>query len=104
VAVAAAKQAGAQFVIAVDVSAREGAAPTGTSKKQLDKDTLRQSRINPQVVMADFLIHPDLDYQAGPWRSYFVAAELEGERYARELVDKLIAEINVSMEQLLDIN
>ena len=94
VAVLAARQAGAQFVIAVDVSAREGAAPPGTSEKQIAKDKLRRSRINPQVAMADFLIHPDLDYKAGPWRSYFVAAELEGERYAREIVARLSNQIN----------
>lgn len=91
VAVVAARQAGAQFIIAVDVSARPGAAPAGTSKKQLEKDADRRTRIDPQVKMADFLLHPDLDYKAGPWRKYFVAAELEGERYAEGLIDQLIS-------------
>lgn len=93
VAVAAAHQAGAQFIIAVDVSAREGSAPPGTKDKQLQKDAQRRSRINPQLAMADFVMHPDLDYKAGPWRSYFVAAELEGERYARAVVNQLLDEL-----------
>lgn len=91
VAVVAARQAGAQFIIAVDVSARPGAAPAGTSKKQLEKDADRITRIDPQVEMADFLLHPDLDYKAGPWRKYFVAAELEGELYAEGLIDQLMS-------------
>lgn len=99
VAVLAARQAGAEFVIAVDVSARPGAAPIGTSEKQLAKDSLRRSRIDPQIAMADFLIHPDLDYKAGPWRSYFVAAEIEGERYAKEIMTDLLAEILIHSRQ-----
>ena len=96
VAVIAARQAGAQFIIAVDVSAREGSAPAKTSEKQLTKDALRRARINPQVTMADFLLHPDLDYKAGPWRSYFVAAEIEGERYARQNIQQLKDKITLS--------
>ncbi len=94
VAVAAAKQAGARFVIAVDVAAKVNAAPAGTSAKQRAKDALRRSRIDPQVAQADFLLHPDLDYKAGPWRSYFVAAEREGERYANTQIEQLLAALH----------
>ncbi len=97
VAVEAACQAGAEFIIAVDVSAREGSAPSGTSKKQMEKDFRRRSRINPQVQMADFLFHPDLEYNAGPWRKYFINAELEGERYANSLIEELKIALNKSL-------
>ncbi|MCC5928887.1 MAG: patatin-like phospholipase family protein [Cyclobacteriaceae bacterium] len=93
VAVEAARQAGAQFIIAVDVSAKAGAAPSGTSEKQLAKDARRRDRINPQVQMADFLLHPDLEYKAGPWRKYFVAAEKEGEKYALSIIEELLEEM-----------
>ncbi|MFU8816472.1 MAG: patatin-like phospholipase family protein, partial [Pseudomonadales bacterium] len=80
VAVRAARQAGAQFVIAVDVSARPDRAPPGTSAGKLLRDRERRQRIDPEVAEADFLIHPDLDYAAGPWRSYFAMAQDEGRK------------------------
>jgi NTE family protein len=98
VAVEAARQAGATFIIAIDVSAREGVAPKGTSKKQLKKDALRRGRINPQVEMADFLLHPDLDYKAGPWKKYFNHAEKEGERYAESVIEELLEAMNFKLK------
>lgn len=98
VAVEAARQAGATFIIAIDVSAREGVAPEGTSKKQLKKDALRRERINPRVEMADFLIHPDLDYKAGPWKKYFKHAEKEGEKYAESMIEELLETMNFKLK------
>lgn len=89
VAVQAARQAGARFVIAVDVSARAGKAPAGTSAAQLDKDARRRSRIDPQTRLADFVIHPDMDYAAGPWPSYFAQAQKAGEATAAALMPEL---------------
>jgi NTE family protein len=90
VAVRAAREAGARFVIAVDVSAKAGAAPDGTARALLDRDAKRRSRIDPEVADADFLIHPDLDYAAGPSRSYFVKAQAQGERSARQALPALV--------------
>lgn len=86
VAVSAARQAGAQFVIAVDVSARAGSAPEGTSAAWLERDAKRRSRIDPEVIAADGLIHPDMGYLASPLRSFFVKAQTSGETTAREML------------------
>lgn len=89
VAVRAARQAGARFVIAVDVSARPGTAPAGTSAKMLLRDAERRARIDPEVAQADYLIHPNLDYHAGPRRSYFAKAQKVGEETAHALLPEL---------------
>lgn len=96
VAVRAARQAGAQFVIAIDVSARAGAAPRGTSQALLDRDARRRHRIDPEVATADFLIHPDLEYAAGPSRSYFVKAQATGERSARDALPDLVERLRLA--------
>lgn len=90
VAVRAARQAGAQFVIAVDVSARAGKAPPGTSAALLERDARRRSRIEPETRLADFVIHPDMAYDAGPRASYFVEARKAGEAEAARLLPDLM--------------
>jgi NTE family protein len=79
VAVKVARAAGAQFVIAIDVSARPGTAPAGTATKWLERDAQRLARIQPEVAHADFLIHPDMGYLASPSRSFFEKALKSGE-------------------------
>jgi len=90
VAVRAARQAGAQFVIAVDVSARAGKAPAGTSSAHLERDARRRSRIDPETRLADFVIHPDMQYAASPRASYFVQAQMAGEAAAGQLLPELM--------------
>jgi NTE family protein len=92
-AVRAARQAGAQFVIAIDVSARPGTAPSGTSRAMLDRDATRRSRIDPEVADADFLIHPDMPYTAGPNRAYFVSAQAAGVAAAQQALPALMARL-----------
>jgi NTE family protein len=89
VAVRAARQAGASFVIAVDVSARPGTAPPGIGAEMLARDDQRRSRIDPEVATADFLIHAELDYLASPRAAYFKAAQAGGELTARKLLPAL---------------
>jgi NTE family protein len=89
VAVRAARQAGAQFVIAVDVSARAGKAPAGTSSAWLERDAARRSRIDPETRLADFVIHPDMEYMAGASASYFAQAQRAGEAEAGRLLPEL---------------
>jgi NTE family protein len=96
VAVRVARQAGAQFVIAVDVSARAGTAPAGTSSALLERDARRRSRIDPETRLTDFLIHPDLDYAASPRASYFVQAQIAGEAAARELLPALLQKMQLA--------
>ncbi len=94
VAVEAAKQAGAQFIIAVDVSANPDDAPENTSEKRLTRERERRDRIDPQLVYADFVMRPPVGYSAGPWRSYFIESENIGEAYARDKVDELLLKLN----------
>jgi NTE family protein len=93
VAVRAARQADAQFVLAVDVSAVPGTAPPGTPAHWLQRDTQRRQRIDPEVARADFLLHPDLGYKASPWRSYFVHAQARGEAHARARLPALLNQL-----------
>ncbi len=94
-AVRAARQAGAQFVIAVDVTPKLEIAPPGTSEWQLERVARRRARIAPEAAQADFLIHADLPFGASPLPSYFKLAREGGERSARAhlpaLLDDLLA-------------
>ncbi|WP_341890685.1 patatin-like phospholipase family protein [Variovorax sp. YR752] len=91
VPVSAARSAGAQFIIAVDVSARGGRTPAEASAAMRDRDLRRRTLIDPEVAQADFLLHPDLDYWAGPRRSYFIDARVRGEAHARARLPALQA-------------
>jgi NTE family protein len=90
VPVSAARATGALFTIAVDVSARPGSTPPEASAALHERDRRRRLRIDPEVAQADFLLHPELDYWAGPRRSYFVAARASGESHARERLPALL--------------
>nr|AEI30684.1 patatin-like phospholipase [uncultured microorganism] len=98
VPVTPARQAGARFVIAVDVSARPGSTPADASPALRERDNRRRARIEPEVARADFLFHPDLDYRAGPFRSYFVSSRQRGEAHARELLPALRAALDERFE------
>jgi NTE family protein len=98
-AVAAARQAGATFVIAIDVSAKHDAAPPGTDTSLRERDRRRRQRIDPEVAQADFLIHPDLDYNAGPSRAYFRNAEACGEATAQALLPALLRHIEATQRE-----
>lgn len=89
VPVSAARAAGARFVIAVDVTARE--TPPDATAAQRERDLRRRARIAPEVARADFVLHPDLAYGAGPFKSYFVDARRRGEAHAREQLPALRA-------------
>lgn len=94
VAVRFARAAGAQFVIAVDVSAYDEATPPEVSLANRQRDMNRRTRINPEVAQADFLIHPDLGYWASPLRSYFVSSRVTGEAEARKRLPELIRKLD----------
>lgn len=99
-AVSAAKAAGAQFIIAIDVSAHAGSAPPEASKAWLVRDHARRSRIDPEVANADFLIHPELGYWASPFRSYFEMARRKGEADARALLPNLKAKLKQKFPEM----
>ncbi len=96
VAVKVARQAGAQFVIAIDVSARPGSAPPDAKASWIERDEKRRKLIEPEVAEADFLLHPDLGYYASPFSAYFVQSRNLGEEYAREELPKLVAKLRAT--------
>jgi NTE family protein len=94
-AVTAARACGARFVLAVDVSAHAGSTPAEAPPAMRLRDQRRRARIEPEVAQADFLIHPDLGYWAGPWRSYFLACRAIGEATARQALPALQEQLRV---------
>jgi NTE family protein len=99
IAVSAARAAGAQFVIAIDVSAHESSTPVDASEDWRKRDAARRARIAPEVSQADFLIHPDLGYLASPRRSYFDMATLKGEETALKVMPELLAKIKARFDK-----
>lgn len=83
-AVRAARQAGAAFVIAVDVTPRLETTPSDASQAERDRLAHRRARIAPEGALADCLIHAELAYGASPPASYFRYARATGERSARQ--------------------
>ncbi len=96
VAVRAARQAGAQFVIAVDVTAVPGTAPPDTSVPRLLREAKRRARIDPELMQADFVIHPDLGFGTVPTPAFFEHARRSGENAAIRLLPSLQAAMAVA--------
>lgn len=97
VPVSAARATGARFVIAVDVSALPGSTPADAPPAMRERDHRRRLRIEPEVAQADFLLHPDLGYWAGPRRSYFLECLRRGEAHARERLPALRAALQQAL-------
>jgi NTE family protein len=93
-AVSVARAAGADFVIAVDVSAHDGTAPPQADPKWLVRDAKRRALIAPEVAKADFLIHPDMGYLASPRREFFEKAYASGVSTTKQLLPALLAKLN----------
>lgn len=98
-AVRAARQAGARFVIAVDVTPRPETAPSGTSVAQRERAARRRERIAPEAALADYVIHADLAFSASPLPGYFAYARAAGERSAREHLPRLLADLQRVLAQ-----
>jgi NTE family protein len=101
-AVRAARQAGARFVIAVDVTPRSETTPPDASPAQVERLAKRRSRIAPEAMHADFVLQAGLDFEAAPTSSYFRYARATGEQSARKQLPALLtrlrtAEIAVSV-------
>lgn len=95
-AVRAARQAGARFVIAVDVTPRTDSAPPGASEAQRERIAARNARIAPEAASADFLIHAGLKFEASPLPSYFRYARATGEASARERLPALLQRLQAA--------
>lgn len=90
-AVRAARQAGARFVIAVDVTPRLETAPADVSPAQRERIARRLARIAPEAANADFLFDAGLAWAASPLPSYFRYARRTGEESARRQLPQLRA-------------
>jgi NTE family protein len=95
-AVRAARQAGARFVIAVDVTPRPETVPTDASAAQRERLIRRSARIAPEAALADYLIHAELDFAASPLPGYFRYARAAGERSARQQLPQLLARLQAA--------
>lgn len=92
-AVRAARQAGAQFVIAVDVTPIPETIPPDATQAQRERVLKRHARIVPEAALADYLLHANLKYEASPLQSYFDYARSTGESSARRQLPLLLARL-----------
>lgn len=88
-AVSAARDAGADFVIAVNVYPPADNSPTGASPSQRERDARRQAAIAPEAARADVVLQADTGGDASPLRSYFRMARQVGEATARAALPAL---------------
>ena len=92
-AVSAARQAGARFVIAVDVTPRPDTAPPDAPASQRDRVLRRSERIAPEAALADYVIPAGLVYEASPLPSYFAYARQTGEDSGRRHLPQLLVQL-----------
>jgi NTE family protein len=82
----AARQMGAKFVIAVDVSAYVQSTPPGVPQDWIDKDARRARQVAIEAPEADILIHPDIGYYAGENEAYRRRVIAIAEKATREKI------------------
>jgi NTE family protein len=79
----AARQLGARFVIAVDVSAFAEDTPPGAPREWIDNDARRAAQIARESAEADFMLHPNIGYYAGHSDEYRHRVITIAEAYTR---------------------
>jgi NTE family protein len=84
VPVHAARQLGAQVVIAVDVSAYLEDTPQGVPQEWITKDERRAKQVAAESQEADVFVHPNIGYYAGHTESYRRNVIAIAERVTRE--------------------
>ena len=90
-AVSAARSAGAEFVIAVNVYPRTTSTPANASQQSRELVARREQQTRPEMALADFVIHPETPYQASPSKQFFEASRAIGEAVARAELPELLA-------------
>ena len=83
VPIRAARQLGARFVIAVDVSAFAEDTPPNVPRDWVDKDARRAAQIARESPEADFMLHPNIGYYAGHSEEYRQRVITIAEAYTR---------------------
>lgn len=89
VPIKAARDLGAQVVIAVDVSAHVSAIPPEAPSSWTVRDRARAAKVGAQARFADVLIHPDLGYYASISEQYRLMCIKRGEEAARAALPKI---------------
>jgi NTE family protein len=82
----AARELGAKFVIAVDVSAFVESTPPGAHPDWIAKDARRAKQVAAEAPEADIMIHPDIGYYAGENEAYRRRVIAIAERVTREKI------------------
>ena len=91
VPIMAARQLGAQVVIAVDVSAYLADTPEGVPEEWRTKDERRAAQIRAESKGADVLLHPNIGYYAGHDEDYRHRVIRIAEDYTRSKVGEVRA-------------
>ena len=91
VPIRAARELGAQVVIAVDVSAYLEDTPPGVPEEWVTKDERRAKQIREEAPAADVLLHPNIGYYAGHDESYRHHVIRVAEEYTRSRLDDVRA-------------
>jgi NTE family protein len=91
VPIRAARQLGARFVIAVDVSAFPEDTPPNVPRSWVDTDARRSAQIAREAPEADFMLHPNIGYYAGHSDEYRQRVITIAEAYTRSRMPALRA-------------
>lgn len=86
-----AREMGARFVIAVDVSAYAETTPPGVPQAWIDKDARRARQIRAEAPGADVMLHPDIGYYAGFSKEYRRRVIGLAEAYTRKRMPQIRA-------------
>lgn len=86
-----AREMGARFVIAVDVSAYVETTPPGVPQAWIDKDARRARQIRAEAPEADVMLHPDIGYYAGINKEYRRRVIGLAEAYTRKRMPQIRA-------------
>lgn len=90
-AVSAARAAGAEFIIAVNVYPKPESIPEDASDKSISRVFRRARQIAPQAALADYVLHAETPFYASPRKSFFIESRAVGERVANANLPALIA-------------
>lgn len=91
VPIRAARQLGAEVVIAVDLSAYPEDTPPGVPEDWVTKDERRTKQVREEAPEADVLLHPNIGYYAGHDESYRYKVIRMAEQYTRDKIGEVRA-------------
>lgn len=87
----AARELGARFVIAVDVSAYASDTPSDVPQEWIDKDARRARQVASEAPSANVLLHPNIGYYAGFSADYRRRVIAVAEQHTRDRLPEIRA-------------